>query len=193
MGEGNDSVPELIPGSGAHEFPEEKIILRIRSAIWDKHKKLQNYIQENLVDKNDSYLLAINGGRMGIQAKPYRPRSGRPPIIVKAVFPIGAQYGVWKTKTGEMVDSGFKYRDSVEKKNGSPVSTDVFQDEKYTDISAIIYSGVNCCNYPGQMSGDFQIVHNPMAKQPLEIGAIGLGIEYWLENGEIKSSFCRVQ
>ena len=177
LGEGVDAVPELVPDTGVHKFPEEKIILRIRNAIEGKHKKLLKYKEDKIVGSDDSFVLAINGARMGVQAAPAPVGKGITPLILKAVFPIGSPYGVWN-EAGELVYEGHTHRDAIEKKNKAEVSTDVFLDKRYSDISAIIYSGVNYCNYPEKVGENFQVVHNCLAEQPLGIGALGLGVEY---------------
>jgi len=53
--------PELVQGD---IVPDEKIILRYTTAIYEKHKKYLEYRAKGTVAKNDAYIIAVNGSSL---------------------------------------------------------------------------------------------------------------------------------
>ncbi|HEX9870723.1 MAG TPA: hypothetical protein VGC99_19435, partial [Candidatus Tectomicrobia bacterium] len=78
------------------------------------------------------------------------------------------------------------FRDSIEKKSGEIVSTNVFLDPEYASMSAVLYSSVDALNRPKVLGSDFILVHNPLARNPLPLGFFAFGVEYWKDNNELK-------
>ena len=76
-----------------------------------------------------------------------------------------------------MVGGGFHHQASISKSNGSEIATDIFLDEKYQGISAILYSCVDLCNRPDKLGQDYIFIHNPFAKNPVKEGLLGVGRE----------------
>lgn len=93
---------------------------------------------------------------------------------------------VWDTYEKSIVDSYYCLRESIEKKSGKTVSTNVFLDLKHADISGVLYSSVDALNRPKVLGNDFIFVHNPLARNPLPLGFFAFGIEYWKDNNELK-------
>ncbi len=76
-----DSVPNLQMGV-AQQVPDDKIILRYRSAIYDKFKKYCEYLKEGIIREKDCYIIALNGCKI-------RHGDREPPRIVRSVLPFG--------------------------------------------------------------------------------------------------------
>jgi hypothetical protein len=160
--------------------PEKEILLRLRSAISSKLDAWGKWRSQKIVGSHDIFIIAINGRRM---------RAGlgdsEPPFIVRAVFPIGPLTAIWDKSKHEIVETYYDHRDSLNKKSGAKVETDIFLSSEFSDVSAIVYSFVDAANHPQMEGQDFRLVHNPSAKNPLPRGFFKLGREYWLMGKEI--------
>lgn len=115
------------------------------------------------------------------------PYDSELPSIVKAVYPFGNLQLVLDKNTWQIKETRHEYRDAIQKRSGSPVSTAVFLDTNYEGISAIIYSNVDCANKPEEFGSDFILIHNAVAKNKLDLGVFKFGREYWIENDDLKS------
>ncbi len=157
----SDKVPELIitQPPTAQKVPEEQIILRYRSAIYEKYvNKYFGYLGSGVIGKEDFYLVAINGCQI--------PSSGSdfdPPRIVRCVLPIGYPQVTSDTASRQKTSGGYQYRPQINKASGSSVKTDIFLDPYYKHISAVLFSNVNIFKLTKSMGDDFIIVHNPLA------------------------------
>jgi hypothetical protein len=69
--------------------------------------------------------------------------------------------------TGDIVRSGYHFRDKVAKASGAEVQTGVFQDAGFAGLSALLCSRVDVANHPEEMGTDFELVPNPHAKNAL--------------------------
>lgn len=178
-GMGDDAVPEM-KLRAVQAVPEKEILLRLRSAISSKLDAWKKWCSQNIVDSVDTFVIAVNGRRI---------RAGlgdsEPPFIVRAVFPIGPLTAVWDRSKHEIVETYYEYRDSLNKKSGSKVETDIFLSSEFSDVSAVVYSFVDPANHPQVEGQDFRLVHNPSAKNPLQRGFFKLGREYWLKGNEV--------
>lgn len=181
-GTGKDAVPKTNFKPVATEVPEEKIILRIRHAIFEKFKEYKEYISSKTIGTSDPYVIAINSKRI-------RPQTGEPPIpfIVKSVFPFGNQTIDWDVKSCTSVREYHSHRNVIFKNNEAPVSTSIFLDSNHNGISAVLYSSVDPANYPEEFGADFKIVHNPFAINPLPENFFKFGVNFWLEGTTLKS------
>ncbi len=178
-GEGDDAVPEMKLRT-VRAVPEKEIILRLRSAISSKLAAWKRWLSQKIVSNGDTFVIAINGRRI---------RDGlgdsEPPFIVRAVFPIGPLVAVWDKSEHEVVETYYDYRDSLTKKSGANVETDIFLSSAFSDVSAVVYSFVNAANYSQIEGQDFRLVHNPKATNPLPKGFSKIGREYWLSDNEV--------
>jgi len=178
-GTGADAVPGYKWGVVYDETPKDKVLLRFTSAIIEKHKKYQNYIRDKIISKDDPYIIAVNGGIV-------------PHAIVVDILSCLFSYGdpvvIFDKRTKKQVDFGHEYRDTIKKSNDAPVSTNIFEDETYNGISAVLYSVSNVVIHPKNIGTEIQFVHNPMAKNEnkLPLGIFQFGREWWRENEELK-------
>jgi hypothetical protein len=80
------------------------------------------------------------------------------------------------TKTGEIVDTFYQYRENVVKVSGAAVSTTAFLNPEFSFVSAVLHSAVDCVNHPDILGEDFIILHNRTASCPLDPSAF-----HWCE------------
>jgi len=184
QGTGEDAVPDMIfDPDVVTELPEVRIILRFTHAIYEKFKQYREYCKSNIIEANDSYIIAINSkgirfimGESGI------------PIVVKSVLPFGNPLVEFDVKTAEVVKSYHSYRDEIIKENNSPVSTSIFLDKGFGGITAVLCSSVGVTDHRLELGSDFILIHNPNAKNPLEKGSFKMGTEYWLDRDVLKNN-----
>jgi hypothetical protein len=149
------SPPALVRAPTA---PDEKIILRYRTAIDEKHRKLQSYLSKGIVSAEDSYIVAVNG-----YALSYRWEDAEMPRILKAVFPLGALQFLFDRDTGRLTGSRHQFRPNIYKGSGAGVSTEVFVNDHYDGISGVMHSYANACMTARPLGVDFLLIHNPRA------------------------------
>lgn len=78
----------------------------------------------------------------------------------------------------EIIETGFEYRDKVQKNSGAGISTNIFLEAGCDKLSGIIYSRVDAGNPTFRMGQDFIFIHNPLAVNPLPKGFLKFGEEY---------------
>ena len=179
-GTGDNAVPEY-KYNEVSEQPSEQIILRFASAIQEKFEKYKSYRSNAIINTDDFYIIAINGGRI-------RYSSGAPtlPYIVLSVLPLGDLAFAFDKESGKLVNSFHQYRDAVTTAKGSPVPTDIFMNKDYAGISAVLYSYMNVVNRPNKMGVEIHFVHNrSLANNKLPLGIFPFGTEWWVENDEL--------
>ena len=152
--------------------PDEKIILRYTTAIYEKHKKYLEYRAKGTVAKNDAYVIAVNGFPLS-----YRGTDSE--RILKAVFPIGPLKVELDRETAKVVAIGHQFRPIIYKNTGGEVSTEFFINNQYCGISAILHSYANAGMPVLPLGIDFLVVRNPMALRPVPHGLIAATREYW--------------
>lgn len=175
-GEGPDAVPEPTVGE-ARPVPDDQIILRYRSAIASKVEQLREHQARGWVLEDDPVVIAVNGARI-----PSARLELTIPRIVRSVLPFGHEQFHVNTNTMEIVDHTFQYRAFVQKLQGAEVPVDIFNDDSYSRISAILASCSDEINRPETAGADFVLVHNPNATAPLPRGWLRCGQEFWIED-----------
>ena len=172
-GSGPDAIPPVSYGR-MQPVPGEAIILRIRSALAEKLRKLRTYLRKGTVRPGEPFLLAING-----RALRFGNTSGSLPWVVSAVFPLGEESITINTQTGQVVRRCFEKRLAIEKASGATVTTNCFLDPAFAGISGILFSNANPDNPHPELGFDFTIVHNPLATAPFARGKLTCWEEYW--------------
>lgn len=172
-GTGDNAVPEY-KNNEVSDQPSDQIILRFASAIQKKFEKYKSYRNKGIINANDFYIIAINGGRI-------RYSSGAPtlPYIVLSVLPLGDRVFAFDEES-ELANSFPPYRDTVTTAKGSPVRTDIFMNKDYAGISAVLYSWMNA-----EIGVAVHIVHNPLADNKLLHGIFPFGTEWWVEGDKL--------
>lgn len=178
-GTGDNAVPEY-KYNEVSDQPSDQIILRFTSAIQEKFEKYKSYRSNGIINDDDFYIIAINGGRI-------RYSSGAPtlPYIVSSVLPFGNLVFALDKQSGKIVNSFHQYRDALITAKGSPVPTDIFMNKDYAGISAVLYSYMNVVNRPNKIGVEVHVVHNPLADNNLPHGIFPFGTEWWVEGNEL--------
>jgi len=171
-GNGDDAVIDL-PSNIS--FPVTELILRFTSVIWDKYKILKDYINKGIVKSDDSYVIAINSSKIDLAAS-----EGHPPHILKALFSLGHPIWSYDIEKRKVTDEAFAYKPIVLKKSGEKIETLYFENEKYCEISAILYSRATPFFKP--IGWDYFLIHNPYALNPIPFGALKIGRETYTNN-----------
>ena len=181
---GDPCLPDSVPELGAGAVPEEKIILRLTSALKAKLDVHQKYLDNKLLTEDEPYVIAINSAPISKVGDSEHRR------ILKALFPIGDEYVTFDANTNELSESKFKYRDVVHKANGAEVHVNSFLNLDYKLVSGVIYSNKDCCNIPQDHGSELVFIHNPFAKNPIKKGFFDFGSEYY---GEIDGDECTLK
>ncbi len=179
MGTGNDAVPELRENE-ISEVPEENILLRLTNSIAEKNKKLQTYFSKGIVKQNDLFIVGINGVQIT------RFLEAEIPYIVKAVLGVGNYFSQIDINTLKTVNDGYQKRDVIKKKNNSPVFTNTFLSGDFPEISGVIYSNTDLWNLPDSLGENFLFVHNLKPNNPINLGWLPTGNEYWVEDDKLR-------
>jgi type I restriction enzyme S subunit len=142
----------------AQRVPDEQITLRYRSAIEDKYKKYRQYLEQGTIRSSDAYIVALNSCMIENAGAELNP-----PRIIKAVFPIGYPQITIDKNPHKELGRGHQLRYYLRKTKGSIVSTDVFINMEYKNLSGVLYSRAGIRHFPENIGGDFVFVHNPLA------------------------------
>jgi len=160
-----DSLVERIDGQMSL-VPTDRIVLRYSNAIAAKHAKYLDYLAAGIVSGADSYVVAVNSWSLGCSWT-----SGEMPRFLKAVFPMGALGYAIDAATRQIVDRKHQFRPIIQKNNRAGVSTEIFVNDEYRGLSAILHSHAHAfMNRP--LGTDFEIAHHPLAAQPVPAGLI---------------------
>jgi len=160
-GTGDDQVTENDPADN-FRIPLERMLLRYTAALSEKQVKLGKEVSRGIVATTDPYIVGING--RGI---PYAYAGNTLPYMLQALFPIGPLTLTFERQTKTITSRIYERREVLVKRSGSEVSTTAFLDPNYSGISAAIHSSVDAANLPRKLGGDFYVVHNPNARNPL--------------------------
>ena len=178
-GTGPDAV-KLPEKMKVYDYNPDPVVLRLRSVIRDKSKKFKSYFEDGIVSQGQATVIAISGVKL---PHGFRVRRVGPPSIVRAVYPVNNLVIEVDRETKSVTDSHVQFRDRLVKKSGEEVTTDIFLDPSFSNISAVLFSGSDW-NFPAIKPGnDFILVHNSMAATPLPDGWF-IGDEYWWHYGE---------
>lgn len=162
---GPDQIVLPVPvneGGGLFAAPVRQAQLRVSSAFWTKSRRIGAYLAEGVIAPGDARIIAISASRFGIYV-PEQPL----PLITTTLFPIGDAYITIDRATGEVVGQGFHPAPVINRER-DPIPRTAFLDERFADISGVIWSRVGL----GQMSRvvrPITYVHNPLAQVPLPI------------------------
>jgi hypothetical protein len=168
----------IIPDYTTEAFspPTEQYILRWTTRIKNKWQKWVTYLAEGTVSASDAYVIAINACNLGFAGlhavEQYE-------VALRSVFPFGDIKTTWSIVTREIVDVAREHKSFVPKCNEKHVQTDMFLDEAYSSISAIIATNTSPLIVPyGRPYFEFAVIHNPLATVKLDVGLLGANVEF---------------
>jgi len=175
-GTGADAVQEA-HSKAARSVPDEQIKLRLLTVFDTKFKQFEKHREKNLICDDELCIIAINAARVPLA----RLDNDDVPRIIGSLLPFGKPMVTINRHSLEVVESSYAYQDSVFKASGTPIATTSFLNPKYSNISAIIYSCVDVFNFPEKLSHELLLFHNPLASNPLPLGFLRHGSEYWID------------
>ena len=160
-----DKVPDLFlnAGDAMQDVPERQIELRITGALWTKLQAFQRYKQNGIIGDGDSCIVAVSAAQFVLEAAGEGLSQA-----VKAVYPFGEEFIELNRRTFEAVRFGHRYSEQIKraKGKGDPILRTAFQDERFADISGLIWSRRSTGNFLGQ-ADDLVYVHNQVARKPI--------------------------
>ncbi len=181
-GSGADKVPEPEPGKFVR-VPEDQIVLRFRNTIAEKLNQYKRALAKNVVDKDFSYVVAISSSAL---PRAFPPGSRDMPFIVKSVYPIGNLMLSIDIDSNTYDEVRYGNRFEIQKRSGSAVDTDVFLNQDYSMISAILYTHKTLLDQTGEVSENLILIHNFCAENPLPRGWLGIKRECWVEGNHLQ-------
>lgn len=169
------------PWAGAL-YPEAALLVRYRSVLEEKLKKIDRYLAKGVIATTDAVLIAVNQGAI-LDSDLH---DAEVPAIVKAVFPIGETVMVVTPYSAEAPRVEIPPRFSVTKKKGAEVSTTLFLEPRSAAVSGVLFASQVVWNLQKAAENDLSLVHNPQAKTPLPLRSLPLKCELWVEDEELR-------
>lgn len=161
--EGPDQIVRPVPineGGGFVAAPIRQAQLRTSGAFWTKAQKIGRYIEQGVIAPEDTRIIAISASRFGayVTEQPL-------PLIITTLFPIGDAYVTIDSESGEVIERGFHAAPFIQRER-NPIPRTAFLDERFAEISGVIWSRIGLGNLSRQMR-PITYVHNPLAQVPL--------------------------
>jgi hypothetical protein len=166
---------------GSCRTPIDRFVLRLRTAIQYKAMQLKKHVNLGYIKPGQSTVIAVSGAML-----PYRYGELPVPFIVRAVLGVGHIVLAFDRATMKPTDRGVEYCDEVKKVRGKEVKTDLFVNDEYSHVSAVLYSPSCWVDHPNTPGSEFVVVHNTRATSPLPDGWFPAGDEYWLETSDLR-------
>ena len=179
-GEGPDGLIEPQPDK-VQRVPTDAYLLRLLNSVAEKSKRFNAYRVQGTIPSTDATVIAISGARL-----PYRFNEGPIPWIVQAVLPVGDLNLEIARGKKKAIPHSVEFSNSVAKKSGAPVPTDVFLKSNYAHVSAILYSPADCVNHPAAPDPDLILVHHANPTTRIHRGWLPFGREYWIGDDSLR-------
>ncbi len=173
---GEDALLEP-PIGEAYQMPTREFILRLRAAFEVKAAAFREYIDDGVIPASEPTIIAISGAVLPTKFSEQPIRR-----IVQALLGVGNQVLLINRSTGDLMGTYLDPHDTTYKAKGSSIKTDVFLNPAYAHISAVLYSYCDWLNVPTDPGGDFVLIHNKVANNPLPIAWLNKGLEYSLDD-----------
>lgn len=160
---GPDRIVRPVPineGGGLVAAPIRQAQLRTSGAFWTKAQKIDRYIEQGVIAPGDVRIIAISASRFGVYV------AEQPlPLIMTTLFPIGDAFITIDRDTGDVLEEGFHAAPMIHRER-NPIPRTAFIDERFADISGVIWSRVSLGNLSRQVR-PITYVHNPLAQVSL--------------------------
>src|SRR3569832_1344539 len=140
---GPDQIVRPVPlneGGGLFAAPIRQAQLRTSGECWTKAQRIARYLEQVVIGPEDTRIIAISASRFGVYV------ADQPlPLIMTTLFPIGEAYITIDRETGNVVDEGFHPAPFIDRER-NPIPRTAFLDERFADISGVIWSRVGLGN-----------------------------------------------
>lgn len=173
-GNAKDAIKELEFGI-IRDVPDDEIKLRILNSFSEKNRKYLQYLKNGFIEDDEPYIIGINAAQV-----PSSRRELEIPRIVRSLLPFGYLSLHIGVEDLSLMNTSYEYQGEVIKISGSSVDTTSFLNHEYSGISAVIYSCDDIFNHPTEISRSLLLFHNPLARNPLPLGFLKKGSEYWV-------------
>jgi len=155
-----DAVPEEYFAKTPEEIkpqdvPYDKMLIRITNSLDSKYKKYKDHVER----EEKPYIIAVNRGALGYM-------DANIPLIFKCLFGLGFQS--YKMINGKLFNEGWKRKKVLIKESGAEIPISFFEGKEHSIVSAVIYSDISILNPPKEIGSDCILVHNHMAKCPVD-------------------------
>jgi hypothetical protein len=158
----------------------------LRNALDSKIRQHSRWLETSVVRVDQPLILAVTAGEIST-AIDFMGLSH----MEHALFPLDR--GAWHVPIrldaadDPLGDTEFKYgfRGAINKKNGSPITTDVFVTKEAEYVSAVLYNPHHFVNSLRMNGSVFRLIHNPNALNPIPRGLLQFGIEAWVEGDNL--------
>lgn len=162
---GPDQIVRPIPineGGGLVAAPIRQAQLRTSGAFWTKAQKIRRYIEQGVIAPEDPRIIAISASRFGVFV------AEQPlPLVMTTLFPLGDAYVTINRMTGDVLEEGFHAAPFIQRER-NPIPRTAFLDERFADISGVIWSRIGIGNLSRQVR-PITYVHNPLTQTPLPL------------------------
>jgi hypothetical protein len=200
-------MPEILCSAPAWGGPpEDKMIERLVTSIKEKRNKLtgyddrkgkhhRGYREKGIIRDTDPYVIALNTYKTSFAQFDHQHTAGHIPLIAKALFGYGETVfltlfprdGRSRPVSSDRWDH--IYRSQRQVRADKIVPTNIFFQDEYSGISAVIVSKEGFWSWghriPVPLSENFIVVHNPLARNTLPNGWLKSGHEIWIEQGQL--------
>ncbi len=157
-----DQVPEMENGV-LRRVPNELMLLRYLSGVSGKCKtQYPSWLKSGTVSEDDCFVIAVNPRQLRNELA-----DSDPPRILQVALTLGNPNIVIDKDTREVLELGYTFRDSIQKKSGASVHTGMFLNPDYVILSGLLCSRVDAVDREEKMGADFQLAPNPHALNKL--------------------------
>lgn len=173
-------VLDISQGVAMHWVPDDKLLVRIESALRSKREKYVSYRNRGIVRGDEPYVIAVNGGLM-----PFGNIDSEVPRVVRVAFGLGELTVTVDVETGKVVKE--EWPPLLKVPSGrNEVLLGLFARPEYDFVSAILWGTADALNVPPVLGRDLIVVRNPRALAPLPEGWLRAGREYWVEGAQLR-------
>jgi len=178
-GNGQDAVQSWEVGV-AGTVPIDAVVLRYTSAIRAKKVQYEESLKAGRISPEDSYVVSLNAANV-----PHAGFGSSPSYGSRSLYGVGDLTLLLDTSTYEVVDQFHAGRDSIRKANGASVYVSPFLSSEYATCSAALISTVALWNIPSPSGIDFEVYHNPLAKNALDSGLLSSFDQFhWVDSSD---------
>jgi hypothetical protein len=153
----------------------DAILRRWTSALKEKHEKLLGYLDKGIVASDQAYVIAVNSCLLPVLDE---LGSSGLPWPVEALFGAGTRHITLERGTLKYVSEHHDSRSSVPSRKGSPIPTDIFLDEYYAHLSAVLATAAMPDTIALHGDPYIIVVHNPLAHNKVPLGILGASEEW---------------
>lgn len=154
-------VPDLIAANAVLDAARRQVELRITSSLYTKLCAFEKYRQDEIIQDNDSCIVAISAAHFPLQAVPFGL-----PYAVSAVYPFGQEQFIIANNDVRNARRSFAYAGHIERRNADPIPRTAFQHDYFNNIAGLIWSRRSIGSFLGQKH-DLIFVHNQGAVKPI--------------------------